>query len=82
MCGMAYKIAFKYNEKVIFQNKDDLEECIERKYLSKEKCYVVNGSGVNMERFCKTELPKENVFLMVSRMLKTKALENISRLRK
>ena len=72
VCGMAYKIAFKYNEKVIFQNRDDLEECTKRKYLQKEKCYVVNGSGVNMERFRQTELPKENVFLMVSRMLKTK----------
>ena len=75
ICGIAYKKIFKYNEKVIFQNIDDLNECVDRKYLQKEKCEVVDGSGVNMNRFKKTELPKENTFLMVSRMLKTKGVQ-------
>ena len=72
LCGIAYKIVFKYNKKVIFQNQDDMNECIERKYLKKEKAEIVDGSGVNMNRFRKEELPEENVFLMISRMIPSK----------
>lgn len=75
ICGIGYKIAFKYNKKVIFQNKDDIEEFVKRKYLKKDKCEIVDGSGVNMERFKRNELPKENVFLMVSRILKPKGVK-------
>lgn len=75
ICGIGYKIAFKYNKKVIFQNKDDIEEFLKRKYLKKEKCELVDGSGVNMDRFKRNELPKENVFLMVSRILKPKGVK-------
>lgn len=75
ICGIGYKIAFKYNTKVIFQNKDDKEEFIKRRYLKEEKCEVVDGSGVNLERFKRNDLPKENVFLMVSRILKQKGVK-------
>lgn len=74
ICGIGYKIAFKFNKKVIFQNKDDIEEFVHRKYLKREKCELVDGSGVNMERFKRNELPKENTFLMVSRILKQKGV--------
>ena len=72
ICGIAYKIIFKYNKRVIFQNKDDLEECVNRKYVKQEKCIVVDGSGVNLDKFSRTPLPNKNVFLMISRMIKTK----------
>jgi len=75
ICGTGYKIAFKYNKKVIFQNKDDIEEFVNRKYLKKEKCELVDGSGVNMERFKRNELPQGNTFLMVSRILKQKGVK-------
>ena len=74
ICGKLYKRAFKFNKKVIFQNQDDIDEVIRRKYVKREKCELVNGSGVNMERFKRTPLPKENVFLMVSRVLKEKGV--------
>ena len=75
ICGIGYKLAFKYNTKVIFQNKDDKEEFIRRKYLKEEKCEVVDGSGVNMNKFKRNELPNKNVFLMVSRILKLKGVK-------
>ena len=75
ICGIGYKIAFKYNEKVIFQNKDDVEEFVNRKYLKREKCEIVDGSGVNMQRFNRNALPDGNVFLMVSRILKPKGVK-------
>lgn len=74
ICGKLYKRAFKFNKKVIFQNQDDIDEVIRRKYVKREKCELVNGSGVNMERFKRTPLPKENVFIMVSRVLKEKGV--------
>ena len=74
VCGIGYKLAFKYNKKVIFQNKDDIEEFVRRKYLKSSKCELVNGSGVNMEKFYKAPLPKKNTFLMVSRVLKEKGV--------
>ena len=72
ICGLAYKKVFKYNSKVIFQNSDDLAECVKRKYLKNDKCIVVDGSGVDLNKFKRTTLPNRNVFLMISRMIKTK----------
>lgn len=67
-----YKLAFKACDKVIFQNGDDIRELVEDRYLPLEKTVQVNGSGVNMERFQRTPLPKDPVFLMVSRIIREK----------
>lgn len=69
-----YRIAFKSCKKVIFQNKDDIEEFVSGKYLPREKTELVNGSGVNMERFQKKELPSTITFLMVSRIIREKGV--------
>ena len=74
VCGRGYKMAFKYNKKVIFQNQDDLDEFVSRKYLPRKKCALVDGSGVNMERFLKTDLPKNDAFLMVARPIPSKGV--------
>lgn len=76
ICGVGYKKAFKYSNKVIFQNNDDVYEFAKkRKYLDISKCELVNGSGVNMEEFPKCALPTETSFLMVSRMLSLKGIK-------
>lgn len=75
ICGIGYKIAFKFNKRVIFQNKDDINEVVERHYLPRNKCFLVDGSGVNMKKFSKTELPQEDVFIMISRVLKSKGVK-------
>lgn len=74
ICGLAYKLALKYNSKVIFQNKDDIEEFVKRGYVSREKCELVNGSGVNLTKFKKNKIPKNVSFIMVSRVLKEKGV--------
>ena len=71
---MLYKEAFKGCNKVIFQNRDDLKEFVDGHYLPEQKCVVVNGSGVNMERFYRSSLPEKPVFLMVSRIIKEKGV--------
>ena len=55
ICGNLYKIAFRYNKKIIFQNQDDIDEVVRRRYVKREKCELVSGSGVNMKKFMKIE---------------------------
>lgn len=69
-----YKKAFKTCDKIIFQNSDDVDDLVKAGYLPKEKTIIVNGSGVNMDRFRKTDIPEKPVFLMVSRIIKEKGV--------
>ena len=69
-----YIIGFMCTNNVIFQNTDDLEEFCRIKLTSKKKCHVVNGSGVNMERFKPMPIPEKPVFFMLSRLLKSKGV--------
>jgi glycosyltransferase involved in cell wall biosynthesis len=71
---MLYKKAFKACNKVMFQNGDDVEDLVKEGYLPKEKTAIVNGSGVNLDRFKKSEIPETPVFLMVSRIIKEKGV--------
>lgn len=71
---MLYQRAFKGCNKVIFQNPDDVKEFVAGNYLPESKCEVVNGSGVNMERFYRSDIPEKPVFLMVSRIIKEKGV--------
>ena len=72
ICNNLYKIAFRQNKKVFFQNSDDKNELVQYGVLSESKCVVINGSGVNMDKYKKYPLPKENRFLMVARPTKSK----------
>lgn len=69
-----YRIGFFCTEHAIFQNQDDQEEFCRRKLVKREKCHVVNGSGVNMEYFHPCPLPAEPAFFMLSRLLKSKGV--------
>lgn len=71
---LLYKKAFKSCNAVIFQNSDDLNIFVKNKYLPKEKTELVNGSGVNMERFKRTPLPDSVSFLMIGRIIKEKGV--------
>ncbi|MBR2641464.1 glycosyltransferase family 4 protein [Candidatus Saccharibacteria bacterium] len=70
-----YKYALKYNKKVIFQNRDDINEFVARELVKRSQCELVNGSGVNLKKFSRNNLPKDKVsFLMVSRVIKEKGV--------
>lgn len=69
-----YKTAFRNCNMVMFQNGDDVKEFVDGHYLPASKCKIVNGSGVNMERFYRTDIPEKPVFLMVSRIIKEKGV--------
>ena len=67
-------IAFKANQTVFFQNKDDAQVLLDRALLPQQKMALVNGSGVNLKQFKKTPLPQQTplTFLFVGRLLKSK----------
>lgn len=71
---MLYKVGFGCCTRVIFQNKDDLQEFTQNKLTRKEKCSVVNGSGVNIERYEPLPYPQTITFFMLSRLLKSKGV--------
>lgn len=69
-----YRIGLSCSDHVIFQNKDDLNEFTSRGLVSKDKCYVVHGSGVDMTKFVKEPFPETINFFMLSRLLKSKGV--------
>lgn len=69
-----YRRAFSACDQVIFQNSDDVDEMVRAGCLTREKTVVVNGSGVNMDRFARTDMPEKPVFLMVSRIIREKGV--------
>ena len=70
-----YKKAFKNVKNVFFLNNDDIQEFISRKLLKKEQAVVVNGIGVDLDKFkFKTVEKSSNKFIMIARMLETKGI--------
>ena len=73
-----YRRSIRKNKMVIFQNKDD-QKLFERLGIleSHQKTYVVNGSGVNLNRytFRVNEKDKKNIiFIFVARLIKEKGI--------
>ncbi len=70
-----YRLALSGCTKVIFQNPDDVKEFLMYGVLrSPSKTAVVNGSGVNIERFSVVPLPKKVGFIFVGRLIKEKGI--------
>lgn len=72
-----YRQGLKRAHHVIFQNKDDLSLFVDHRLVQKEKCSVVNGSGVNTAHFVAKPLPAQDEsirFFMLSRLLKSKGV--------
>jgi glycosyltransferase involved in cell wall biosynthesis len=69
-----YKVACNFSKKVIFQNTDDRDEFVSKKIVDMSKTEIINGSGVNLEKFEPKPLPSSPVFLMISRLIKDKGI--------
>ena len=74
-----YKMAFKKNYAVFFQNKYDFDLFVKKEIVEKNKAMIVGGSGVNVNYFsnsyCKNiEKDKRFVFLLIARMLRDKGI--------
>lgn len=69
-----YKRAFRCANVAIFQNNDDLQQFVAEKLVKEEKCRLVNGSGVNMEKFPEAAFPDKTTFFMLSRVMYSKGI--------
>ncbi|MBU5331131.1 glycosyltransferase family 4 protein [Anaerocolumna aminovalerica] len=69
-----YKAACKASKKVFFQNKDDKDEFINNGLIKEDKIVIINGSGVNLERFRPEPLPEIPAFLFIGRLIKDKGI--------
>lgn len=72
--SLLYRIGFACSTTVIFQNKDDINEFLELGLINIKKCRLVNGSGVNMEKFSPVDYPKKLTFFMLSRVMYSKGI--------
>lgn len=67
---LLYRGALGGAVRVIFQNRDNRATFIENRLVDPAKTSVVNGSGVDLERFALAPLPREGlVFLSIGRIL-------------
>ena len=75
MVVFLYRVALKKSKAVIFQNKDNLNLFIEKGIIPRSKTHLVNGSGVDIEKFNVATLPKGSInFLCVARLKGDKGL--------
>lgn len=74
-----YRFACGAAENVFFQNPDDLDVFETAGIVLKEKCTIVNGSGVDMKYFDKRPLPEEPCVLMTARLIWSKGIREYLR---
>jgi len=71
---ISFRVTLWMNKNVFFQNIDNQNLFIRHKLVKKKSCILINGSGVNLDLFSVTELPKDPIFLCMSRLIKSKGL--------
>ncbi len=72
--SVLYKRAFRCADVVIFQNTDDKAQFVNEHLVNPEKCKIVNGSGVNTEKFAVAPYPEQTTFFMLSRVMCSKGI--------
>lgn len=69
---LLYKMGLGAAQNVIYQNIDDLEEFVKTGLVKREKCHVVNGSGVNMSKYVLAPYPEKPSFFFLGRLVYSK----------
>ncbi len=72
--SVLYKTAFACTDVAIFQNSDDKNQFVNERLIKEKKCRIVNGSGVNMEKFSLAPYPDQTTFFMLSRVMYSKGI--------
>ena len=77
LAKLLYKLSQKRAAKIFFQNKDDLKMFLDQRLVSENKCKLLPGSGVDVERFYAEKKENDGVFrfLLISRMLWSKGIK-------
>lgn len=69
-----YRYAMRKSPKIFFQNNDDVKVFTDNNIIKKDKTVILNGSGVNLEKFTQKPLPDGIAFLCISRLIKDKGV--------
>jgi glycosyltransferase involved in cell wall biosynthesis len=73
--SLLYRLALRRSSLAVFQNPDDLGFFRDSGILPEgANIALVNGSGIDLERFRQAPLPREPKFLMIARLLGDKGL--------
>lgn len=73
---LLYRVSLNLSSCVFFQNQDDRNMFLTLNILKPEspRSLVINGSGVNLQKFYPVSLPNGVSFLMIARLLKSKGV--------
>jgi len=72
---LLYKVAFKRNDIILFQNIDDVDFFKKKKILKKQRYRVTPGSGINLDTYSYSEPTTDIVkFIFVGRLIKSKGI--------
>ena len=74
LVGSLYKMALKNAKAVIFQNRDNMQVFVDKGFVPSEKCFLVNGSGVDLTHYKLTPLPSAPHFTLIARLLGDKGI--------
>ena len=74
-----YRVALKKSKGVIFQNRDNMQVFIDERIVPQEKCFLVNGSGVDLSHYQVFPLPKKPHFLLIARLLGDKGIREYAK---
>ena len=74
-----YKISFKKARTVFFENQENKELFVRERIVTAEQCCLLNGAGVNLEKFSYKPYPlDEDVhFLFMGRIMKEKGIDEL-----
>ena len=75
-----YKVALRRAKCVFFENQENMQVFTEAHIVKRKKCCLLNGAGVNLEKFSYTEYPKdiaETRFLFVGRIMREKGVDEL-----
>jgi glycosyltransferase involved in cell wall biosynthesis len=70
-----YKLALRCAHRIAFQNPDDMREFFRLGLITnRSKAFVVNGSGIELQKFTPAPIPGQLVFLLIARLLSDKGI--------
>lgn len=69
-----YKMALNNAKKYFFQNPDDVKVFEDYGMIKRDKVVMLNGSGVNLDKFTVHNNPEEVGFLFIGRLIKDKGI--------
>ena len=78
--SLLYKASLNKAKVVFFENKENSKVFIKESLISKEQAKVLNGAGVNTDRFPYLQYPSDNnefIFLYIGRIMREKGIDEL-----